>query len=749
MYPAVTHPRQCLARVFSRLGVTLCLGICVASSAGTSEAFAQSGNTDTVPGNRIDVARELLSTGRFTSAAAVLESLVSDSTDHVEGRVLLLRLRQDSYLRSKGQALELSRQLQRLAKDDLIVNGDSLELELRLRHLQLTLSPMKSASAMDRRRAQAASDLLKRDLSHPLALLERATEALMLNDLQKVNDYAQSALDSDPLSHQAYLMKFRILAESKRFPEIDVLSAQMQEMLPENPYGWTMAGYSAFRQRNLERAETQFQAALEKMTYDLRRAYIDATSYFRDDVAGQSGQDSVAFSLNYWVDNDPLHLTPVNERMLEHFARLTYSDLYYSDVYTDRIGWETDRGQFIARYGEPDLIARVTRKEPGFSIFDLSEAQRREGMFRPMPKTLEDDLLKESKTSDRFERWVYGDESFQFYDTWWTGSYVLYSRSAFAFSRIPNLRDDVIEARNYFFKEPMRTNFRLPGARIPLTFVSTRMRVEGKTPDQSSDAEMDVIVAQGVPVPYRPRQGALNSPVRIGSFLTGLRHGMAGRYTEEFEYLESYSIVSLDNTMFWSHSNTLRVPSDDTYTLSVEYQSLPSAAVYGVQRTDVAPLEGADEDGGPAVSDLLLCYYVEEGLQNPEFTEQGFRRYGHEMFPAPDVLFSPGEPLYVYFEVYDLTSGNAGRSTFSIETVLVPAEKERGGVSGLFSRLLSRKRTAAVSVTFDAEGNTAVVPYYILLDTGDVEPGEYDLAIRIKDGLTGKTASSMRTILLQ
>ncbi len=55
---------------------------------------------------------------------------------------------------------------------------------------------------------------------------------------------------------------------------------------------------------------------------------------------------------------DPLLLTPYNERELEHYARVTLSTLCFSHPRgigrdPERLGWETDRGQTLIRYGLP------------------------------------------------------------------------------------------------------------------------------------------------------------------------------------------------------------------------------------------------------------------------------------------------------------------------------------------------------------------------------------------------------------
>ncbi|MDH3267434.1 MAG: GWxTD domain-containing protein, partial [Ignavibacteria bacterium] len=60
---------------------------------------------------------------------------------------------------------------------------------------------------------------------------------------------------------------------------------------------------------------------------------------------------------NYWKISDPLFLTDYNERLIEHFSRVTYSNLKFSIDDVGLPGWDSDRGETVIRYGEP--IKRV------------------------------------------------------------------------------------------------------------------------------------------------------------------------------------------------------------------------------------------------------------------------------------------------------------------------------------------------------------------------------------------------------
>jgi GWxTD domain-containing protein len=55
----------------------------------------------------------------------------------------------------------------------------------------------------------------------------------------------------------------------------------------------------------------------------------------------------------YWVANDPDPTTEVNERQLEHIYRVFLSDLLFTNDWTGRRGWRSDRGETFIKYGAP------------------------------------------------------------------------------------------------------------------------------------------------------------------------------------------------------------------------------------------------------------------------------------------------------------------------------------------------------------------------------------------------------------
>jgi GWxTD domain-containing protein len=60
----------------------------------------------------------------------------------------------------------------------------------------------------------------------------------------------------------------------------------------------------------------------------------------------------------FWEQRDPTPGTPRNELREEFFIRIDFSNKNFSEVASNRAGWETDRGKIFVKNGPPDEIER-------------------------------------------------------------------------------------------------------------------------------------------------------------------------------------------------------------------------------------------------------------------------------------------------------------------------------------------------------------------------------------------------------
>jgi GWxTD domain-containing protein len=117
--------------------------------------------------------------------------------------------------------------------------------------------------------------------------------------------------------------------------------------------------------RQFALASEAYAQALGLLPDDERALYEDvrlvAGPQEGDYLQRISGEQKMIFLRKFWLRRDPTPVTPVNERLLEHFRRVWYAKRNFS---RGKQPWDA-RGEVYIRYGEPDQ--RATSRNPNFS----------------------------------------------------------------------------------------------------------------------------------------------------------------------------------------------------------------------------------------------------------------------------------------------------------------------------------------------------------------------------------------------
>ncbi len=137
---------------------------------------------------------------------------------------------------------------------------------------------------------------------------------------------------------------------------------------PKCPEFPLMVAAVNYENENQVAADSAFAAALVLMGEEEWNAY----SSLGNNILGYEDMDTFAAALAdeqpimeraYWIGVDPDPTTDINELLLEHMYRTFRADLFYShaSVVTSWTqpqtrGWDTERGEFLVRWGQPDSI---------------------------------------------------------------------------------------------------------------------------------------------------------------------------------------------------------------------------------------------------------------------------------------------------------------------------------------------------------------------------------------------------------
>ena len=147
-----------------------------------------------------------------------------------------------------------------------------------------------------------------------------------------------------------------------------------------------------------------------------------------------------------------------------------------------------------------------------------------------------------------------------------------------------------------------------------------------------------------------------------------------------------------------------------------------------------------DFDGpGLQVSDLLLADRIIEAEPAEPLTRDDLY-----MEVNPLGRFAVGQPVFVYFEIYNLTPSPEGRTRYSITYTLTP--KKPGGLRGI----LQGGDQGAISLSAREQESAYDAPVeYIEIDVSDVPPGSYVMTVTVEDKRSGAVVDRSRPLDLR
>lgn len=137
---------------------------------------------------------------------------------------------------------------------------------------------------------------------------------------------------------------------------------------------------------------------------------------------------------------------------------------------------------------------------------------------------------------------------------------------------------------------------------------------------------------------------------------------------------------------------------------------------------------------GLAMSDLQLAYRVEPAAG----AEAKFVKNGLQVIVNPSMRFARNQPVFAYFEIYNLRPDASGTARYRIEYTLKLVKSPSKGLKKLFG-FLGGGGKSAVSLSSDREtaGETAIE--WVSFDVTKMRPGLYEMVVKIEDRAAGST----------
>jgi len=201
--------------------------------------------------------------------------------------------------------------------------------------------------------------------------------------------------------------------------------------------------------------------------------------------------------------------------------------------------------------------------------------------------------------------------------------------------------------------------------------------------------------------------------------------------------------VQFEESNLWIDTEELRVPPGN-HEISIEFETVGGGAV-AVQRRAVTIRDFSGTE--LLMSDLLLAYRIEETEDGKPTVSTDIVRNGVSIMPAPWSVFSHEQPVYLYFELYNLTLDETGTANYEVEAIMAP--KETGSGVSKFVKGIFGGGDKGVAVTLPFQVKSENDGEYLLLDASNQETGLYTLRVRIKDIVSGKSVERVQDLFLE
>jgi GWxTD domain-containing protein len=447
-------------------------------------------------------------------------------------------------------------------------------------------------------------------------------------------------------------------------------AAQLRTILPSHADGYLIGALAAHQEGRLQAAATLAELGLDLLPAERRALVMDPTGIL------PPGYPVPEDLTQWWLEQDPVVLTAINERFTEHVARWVYADLRFGNPYSGAPGVETDPGRVILRYGVPSNEIQFTGGDKAGG---------------------------EAAGWDRYAVFQYPAFDFRFMDMARSGSWSFYAPRSRSFEGGARVNSEVRSADYVILS---RERFRDTPTFIEPTWETAEMQMA-----IFRDAGAYVVVGTGV-VPEDLR-GADNGAMVLD---------------------ESNRIVSLgpSDVPHWTPGAPfvapMRIPIGRSQTYQMRVEAVAPSTLTSPARTLVlssAP-QPAPGGSGLVVSGVLLADLIEDsdGEDHPGV----WRRSGLVITPSGDNQFEVDAPLYAYFEGYGLTQRASGSTEYDIVATLSPINDGRSRLGRLFGR-----RGGSVGVEFRGTGESPSINEYLLIDTQDRRTGDYLLTLTIND----------------
>jgi GWxTD domain-containing protein len=439
-----------------------------------------------------------------------------------------------------------------------------------------------------------------------------------------------------------------------------------------------------------------------------------------------------AYWRHYWRSRDPDQKTDVNERLLEHFIRIAYARLEFS-----KNGWPWDaRGDLFVRYGEPDIRTGPGRPyamdliDDDWNFYEKKKNLYLELGLSPPPYMPDSfaggdpgDAMGRVDGGGTAERWIYTDRGLDltFDNPVMSGRYLRTdATSAVADAMEVHMPSLSVEEDRIVTFDPLQSAVTFRGENG-----KTRLEYSiGILPDDF-----------GI---FRSPTGAY-SYIDLQMELYKSDWRPVTDAVDKVSNLPTTPQITIRGNPLFVHAAQLEVEPGE-YILSTLLVD-PEA---GKQATADEPVVFPDYSG-----DHLMLSEIMPAARITEITPGRRGRFVKgtlEVLPLPGRTLGAGQPLFVYFEIYNLTKDAIGATDYTVKYAVAESSDDTALLTRLYQGIRSLvgwgERRAEISSEVTLSGIQKDVFTHLEVDMSRSKPGVYEMLVEVTDRLSGSTARS-------
>lgn len=148
-------------------------------------------------------------------------------------------------------------------------------------------------------------------------------------------------------------------------------------------------------------------------------------------------------------------------------------------------------------------------------------------------------------------------------------------------------------------------------------------------------------------------------------------------------------------------------------------------------------------------NDSLSCSSLEQAFKiTPNNNPDERDRDNITILPNPTLEYDKSENVYTYYEIYNLSYDNNGRTNYSVNFDIRRKDNSKS-IWDFFTGLFGKSDVYNISIMNNYNGNTKNVSNYLAFNISNLKSGNYEMILTIKDNVSNKNTSTSSDLIVK